>query len=133
MADDIRDFLKSYAKTYDAFNVKQMATFACCPLVTVYEGQPTVHTKAEDLERFFSELLVWFRGIDHGVASISDLEVRRLGEFSAFAQVVWRSTRADGEGYIEWPTAYQLVRQQGNWKILAIVLRYESPVETANE
>ena len=124
MTTDLQGFFEDYAKTYDAFDVATMMTFANCPLVTVFDGEPTCHDDAARIESFFSKLLEWFREIEHGTASISNLEVQALGDKSAFAKVLWRSTKSDESAFLEWPTAYQLVKLSGEWKILMIVLRY---------
>jgi ketosteroid isomerase-like protein len=129
--EEIRNFFESYAKTYDAFDVREMSSYVTCPLVTVYEGKATHHGSPREVEEFFSQLLVWFRSIEHGTASVSALDVQALGQKSAFASIVWRSTRSDGTTFSEWPTAYHLVKSENGWKILAIILRYEPARETA--
>jgi hypothetical protein len=130
MSAEFRRFFEDYAKTYDAFDVDRMVQFVHCPMVTVREGEPNVHATPEQLRKFFSQLLEWFRGIQHGKTSITNLEVRTLGARSAFVNVVWRSTRSDGSRHTEWPTAYHLVNTGSGWKILAIILRYEPSRET---
>ena len=129
MAASHRQFFEDYAKTYDAFDIKRMITYAHCPMITVQQGEPKVHATPEEVEGFFSQLLVWFRGIEHEHASISHLDVQPLGEKSAFAKVVWRSHRKGGKPDLEWPTAYHLVNPGSGWKILAIILRYEPAQE----
>ncbi len=131
MTTEIRRFFEDYAKTYDEFDVARMSTYANCPLITVFDGEPTCHDDSTEVENFFSKLLEWFREIGHGTASISNLDVQILGGKSAFASVLWRSTRADESAFLEWPTAYQLVKQSGEWKILVIVLRYEAAQTTS--
>jgi hypothetical protein len=132
MSAEFRRFFEDYAKTYDAFDVERMVQFAHRPMVTVREGEPSVYATEEQLRGFFIKLLEWFRGIQHGSSSITSLEVRTLGPKSAFANVVWRSTRSDGSRYTEWPTAYHLVNAGSGWKILAIILRYEPAREVAS-
>lgn len=127
----LRNFFEDYAKTYDAFDVRGMSNYVACPLVTVYEGEPTCHNDSAEVESFFSKLLEWFRDIEHGTASISNLNVQPLGDRSAFASVLWRSTRADKASFLEWSTAYQLIKPSGNWKILTIILRYEAAQTTS--
>ena len=131
MKTELRRFFEDYSKTYDDFDVARMSTYANCPLITVFDGEPTCHTDSTEIERFFSKLLEWFREIGHGKASISNLDVQALGDKSAYANVLWRSTRADGSAFLEWPTAYQLVKLSGDWKILMIVLRYEAAQTTS--
>lgn len=99
-------------------------------MITVREGKPEIHANPEQVREFFTKLLEWFRGIEHGRASITSLDVRTLGAKSAFANLVWRSTRSDGRKYTEWPTAYHLVKNTSDWKILAIIPRYEQARET---
>ncbi len=125
MSDELRKFFEEYAETYDAFDVERMVRFVHCPMVTVREGEPSIHGTPDQIQKFFTNLLQWFRGIQHGKTSITKLETRKLGSKSAFADVVWRSTRADGARYTEWPTAYYLVNADSGWRILTIVLRYE--------
>ena len=108
-----------------------MMQFVHCPMITVREGEASIHATSEQVGEFFAKLLEWFRGIAHGKASVTSLEVRMLGAKSAFANVVWRSTRSDRSKYTEWPTAYHLVRIGTGWKILAIILRYEPARETS--
>ena len=118
MTTEIRRFFEDYAKTYDEFDVARMSTYANCPLITVFDGEPTCHDDSTEVENFFSRLLEWFREIG-------------LGGKSAFASVLWRSTRADESAFLEWPTAYQLIKLSGEWKILVIVLRYEAAQTTS--
>ncbi|MGW8269733.1 MAG: DUF6841 family protein [Burkholderiales bacterium] len=131
MSDEFRTFFEDYAATYDAFDVDRMVEFVHCPMVTVREGEPSIHETPDQIHAFFTKLLEWFRGIQHGKASITKLEARKFGPKSAFADLVWRSTRADGSKYTEWPTAYYLVNTGSGWRILTIVLRYEPAREVS--
>jgi hypothetical protein len=108
-----------------------MSSSTICPLITVHGGESHFHGNSDEIKRFFFQLLVWFRGIEHGTASISDLDVRTLGDKSAFVNLVWKSARADGTAFLEWPTAYQLAKPEDDWKILAIIFRYEPAQETS--
>ena len=130
MGDEFSAFFEDYATTYDAFDVNRMIEFVHCPMVAVREGVPTIHETPTQIQAFFTQLLEWFRDIGHREASITKLEVRKLGPKSAFADLMWRSTCADGSKYTEWPTAYHLVSTDSGWKIFAIVLRYEPARET---
>ena len=69
MAASHRQFFEDYAKTYDAFDIKRMIIYAHCPMITVQQGEPKVNATPEEVEGFFSQLLVWFRGIEHEHAS----------------------------------------------------------------
>jgi hypothetical protein len=131
MSDEFKTFFEDYAKTYDAYDVDRMVEFVNCPMVTVREGQPSIHKTPDQIRVFFTKLLEWFREIQHGKASITKLEVQELGSKSAFANVVWRSTRSDCSKFTEWPTAYYLVNTDSGWRILTIVLRYEPAREAS--
>jgi hypothetical protein len=129
MNDQLRALFEKYSEAYDRFDPAGAAAFITCPLVTVRAGEVTVYESPEKVRAFLAKLLEWFTGIRHRKSSISNFEVRPLGESSAFVNVVWRSTRDDGVMYTEWPTAYHLVKSGNAWKILVIVLRYEAPRE----
>jgi hypothetical protein len=130
MSTEIRTFFEQYSKPYDDRDPQRIAQFVHCPLITVRDGVVTAHDTPEKIQAFFSELLGWFRAINHGRSSISQFDVHHLGEKSAFVNVVWRSTRADGSAFTEWPTAYHLINSKGRWNILLITLRYEPARET---
>jgi ketosteroid isomerase-like protein len=129
MTDQLRALFEKYSEAYDRCDPDGAAAFITCPLVTVRAGEVTVYDSPDKIRAFLAKLLEWFTGIRHGKTSISKLEVRPLGESSAFVNVVWRSIRDDGVMYTEWPTAYHLVKTGNAWKILVIVLRYETPRE----
>jgi hypothetical protein len=130
MTAEMRSFFEEYSHAYDAFDVVRIAEFVSQPLLTVRDGAVTVHDTPEKLHAFFRALLEWFKGIQHGTTSITQLDVHPLGQKSAFVNVVWRSTRADRSTFTEWPTAYHLIHDGERWKILVIVLRYEPARET---
>jgi hypothetical protein len=128
---DFRKFFEDYAKGYDAFNVKQISAFATRPLITIENGIPSVHDTPEGVDAFVSQLLDWFRGVQHETAFVAELDVHELGENSAFVKVVWGSKRKAAQRDLLWPTAYHLVQSSDGWKILSITLRYEAPCEAS--
>jgi ketosteroid isomerase-like protein len=117
---EIREFLNSYTKLFDARDGAAIATYYHAPSISM-RADASVHVfqTRRELQEFFQGVADKYHAEGQRRSSFVDLEVKPIGSESVLATLKWQMLREDGSTIRTWPQSYNLIRPNGRWQILA--------------
>jgi len=119
-ATTVEALIDEYARRYIAGEVRAVVDLCLCPFLAVRRGEAIHMPDRGAVSDHFASAIAAYRQAAHVVnwKRIS-LDVRHLGEYSAFATAHWNALDADGDVARDTWTSYQLLSTPEGWRFLS--------------
>ena len=119
-ATTVEALIDEYARRYIAGEVRAVVDLCLCPFLAVRRGEAIHMPDRGAVSDHFVSAIAAYRQAAHVVnwKRIS-LDVRHLGEYSAFATAHWNALDADGDVARDTWTSYQLLSTPEGWRFLS--------------
>jgi len=119
--DAIAAFFEQIAETFGGGDLPRFRALYQLPaMVVVAQGAHTLADTAE-FDAFFAVMLDRLREQQFARSAYRDLSVKTLAPTLALAAMHWTRYRADGSVLETLGATYTLVRNEGAWRIVALV------------
>ena len=115
-----QSFFDRYASEFDRSNWQAFAYHYFEPAFSVRaDGSVATLANRNAVADFFSRVWSTWRPEGYSRFGISDLSATPIGEQSALVTLTWHLLRGDGSQIRQWNQSYQLLRVEGEWKVLS--------------
>jgi hypothetical protein len=116
----VEALIDEYARRYIAGEVRAVVDLCLCPFLAVRRGEVIHMPDRGAVADHFAASIAAYRAAAH----VEDwkrvsLDVRHLGEYSAFATAHWNALDADGEAVRDTWTSYHLLSTPEGWRFLS--------------
>ena len=118
--EEVRQFLTAYNEAFETLDAAKIAVFYHVPIITV-RGDGSIHCfqSLGEIEKFFGGVAAKYSADGYHSGTFYDLEVVPIGSRSVLATLTWEQWRSDKSTLRKWRHSYNLVKIQGDWRILA--------------
>ncbi len=117
---ELGDFLAAYARSYETYDSAIVADFIHCPCVFFLRDDCVLLDTRSKINEFMQTALEAYRASDCVRFKARLLDERRIGPRYALIDVEWSPENADGKRTMHFSTTYNLVRDEGSWKVSMI-------------
>jgi hypothetical protein len=117
---ELGDFLTAYAQSYETYDPTKVANFIHCPCVFFLRDDCVLLDTRSKIDGFMRAGLQAYRARDCVQFKARLVGERRIGPRFALIDVEWSPESADGRQTMHFSTTYNLVREDGNWKVSMI-------------
>jgi SnoaL-like domain len=112
-------FFSHYAERYMVSDVDAISAVYEAPLLAVREGRAIHLSDRTAVRDHLTELMAAYQKAGAARADIADINVMNLGKSSAMVTVHWGVIDAAGALMHDFHTTYQVLRVDGEWRILS--------------
>lgn len=119
MDESLKAFFDAYARAFEARDGARIAGFYSVPCMSVRaDGSLHAYRSRAEVEAFFKGVADAYHGEGMRHSEAKDLQVVPVGSQSVLATVDWFIYREDRSLIRPWRQSYNLVRADGDWRIL---------------
>ena len=118
----IAAFFEDFAAAFATFDAARVADLYQVPVVSMQaDGSIQCFASRGELERSFRAFLDGYRRDGAHACRWHDLDVVPVGGQAALATVTWDILDAGAEPILTWRESYNLVRMDGDWRVMASI------------
>ena len=119
LVEEVRQFLTAYNDAFETLDAVKIAIFYHAPCITV-RGDGSIHSfqSMAEIEKFFGGVAAKYSADGYHGGTFYDLEVVPIGSKSVLATLTWEQWRSDKSTLRKWRQSYNLVKIQGDLRIL---------------
>ena len=122
---DLVAFLTAFEEAYEANDPAKVTEFIYCPCMFFFQDECVLLDTEEKISEFVKTILESYRASDCAHVNSRPLSERQIGDRFALMDAEWSLENNIGERVLHYRTSYNLVRDEGRWKVAVIMRRNE--------